>query len=283
MNIYMITGTHGFVGGTLIKYLRKQGEAVYPVPRDFLYQIDKLTDAAEAVEPTHIIHCASYGNMYNQQDEKLIIEANMITTCNLLKATKSVDYKSFVYVSSSSVYGKKEKPMSESDILEADTFYGIAKIGAELVIKAFNAQNDKPITIVRPFSLYGEGEADFRFIPLVIHCIKHNLPFKLSPGMHDWVYIRDFLRALILISEIAPKNEIINIGTGQQYDNYEVVKILASFAKRDPEHLPIEFVGSLRPFDYHCWVADNSKLASIGFLPEFSFAEGLKNTFDYYK
>jgi nucleoside-diphosphate-sugar epimerase len=219
--------------------------------------------------------------MFDQQDETEMIQANIMALNNLLMATKDYDYKSFINLSTSSVYGIKKHKMHETNSLEALSFYGVTKIAGELIVRAFVNKYDKPVVNVRPFSVYGPGEADFRFIPTLIRCIKNKEPMTLAPGEHDWIYISDLLDALVLIQESANdlKGKAVNIGTGIQFDNYDVLKKLCNIAKlNNPNILPITNVKEMRSYDM--WVADNTLLRSLGWLPAHSLTEGLKEVWN---
>jgi nucleoside-diphosphate-sugar epimerase len=194
---------------------------------------------------------------------------------NLLSVTKNIDYKIFINCSTSSVYGDKDHFMRENNSLDGKDFYSITKQIGELLVRAFVNKYDRPIVNIRPFSVYGPGEADYRFIPTVIRCIKKNEPMKLAPGMHDWIYVEDLIDAIFAVQEGINdvKGLAVNIGTGTQYDNYDVVKHLAMLAKVDMNKLKIEHIKSLRSKD--SWVADNSLLHRLGWVQQTSFIDGL--------
>lgn len=285
MNVYLISGTHGFIGSHLTKHFRDKGDPVSPIPQEDLYAPQKLYDLVDTVRPTHIIHCASYGNMAYQNNETMTLQANIITTHNLLSVVKDFPHKVFVYLSSSSAYGVKKKPMNELDSLDGDTYYAAAKIAAEALIRASMKQHYTQCVIVRPFSVYGPGEADFRFIPTAIRSIKNEQPMKVSSGMHDWIYISDFVNGIVKVLDNASYllGKAVNIGTGKQYDNIEVVQELCWLANKKVDKMPIEFVNSLRSFDSDCWVADNKLLKALGWKQKYALSEGLKRCFEYYK
>lgn len=272
---YYISGSNGFIGSHLLKRLPKRN--VICLPHTYLNSVDPLQMLFEKEPPDYIFHLSGYGNMAHQEDEQEMVRANEMALLNLMLASKDYDYKSFINVSSSSVYGIKQHPMHETNSLDAKSFYGVTKIGGELLVRAFVEKYDKPIVNVRPFSIYGPGEADFRFIPTLIRCLKKNEPMKLAPGMHDWTYISDFLDAVMLIQENAAdlKGMAVNIGTGIQYDNYDVFKKLCLLAGiLNPNKLPIEHVQNMRSYDM--WQADNTLIKSLGWLPAHSLQEGLE-------
>ena len=62
--------------------------------------------------------------------------------------------------------------MTENDKCETDTFYGASKVAQTYLATAYAKEFKKNIKIVRPSSIYGPGEANFRFIPTIINSIK---------------------------------------------------------------------------------------------------------------
>jgi UDP-glucose 4-epimerase len=274
----LVTGSKGFIGSHLLKHFdsRFSKRNVICIPHEELYSIKFLKSLPE---PDIIYHFASYGNMATQTDPQETVRANVTALNNLLFALQDVPFKAFINASSSSVYGEKNHPMHETNSLEATDYYGVTKIMGELLVRAYVNRFDKPVVNARFFSVYGPGEAPFRFIPTVIRCIKGE-EMSLAPGMHDWIDIRDAIDALFLLEEHAQelKGKSINIGTGVQYDNYDVVRKLCDIAKVDIKKLPIHHVASMR--SRNCWVADNTLLRSLVWIPKVSLQEGLTNVWN---
>lgn len=277
---YVITGSSGFIGKYLVDRFPSQN--VVTIPHIDLYDQGKLKQLIPE-DTTHIYHLAGFGNMAYQKEADLIVKANILGLHNLLMVTKDIKYKAFIYFSSSSVYGVKNHPMHETNSWEATDYYGLTKAAGELIMKAFVNLYDKPVIAVRPFSVYGPGEADFRLIPTIIQCIKHSKPIQLAPGMHDWIYIDDFLEGVMVAQHYINdlKGKAVNIGTGQQYDNFDILKYLCMFSRRNINRLPVTYIENLRSFN--SWVADNSLLRSLGWVQTYSLSEGLKKCWRYYK
>jgi len=253
------------------------------VTQELLYSPIELKQFFDKEKPDLIVHLASYGNMNYQKDPEQIVLSNLIGSFNMMKASLDVNYQAFVQVGSSSEYGKKAKAMNERDLLLPETFYGASKAGATHLAYAFAKQYDKPIVTVRPFSVYGAGEADFRFIPLVI---KHMLEAKTFQchfeANHDWIYIDDFIEGLLLAAEKvrAIPTRVINIGTGRMHSNKEICEMLKRIS--GIQYLANPFPGE-RPNDSEVWMSDNSLISSLGFYPKHMLKEGLEKTFNWYK
>jgi nucleoside-diphosphate-sugar epimerase len=155
-----VTGSSGFIGSHLCKRFPKRN--MLRIPHETLKSIPKIKELAESHPPTAIYHFAAYGNMAHQQDVFQMMESNVIYLFNLLWATKDIDYKTFINCSTSSVYGDKKHAMHETNSLDGTDPYSITKQIGELLVRAFVNKYDKPIVNIRPFSVYGEGEADYR-------------------------------------------------------------------------------------------------------------------------
>jgi nucleoside-diphosphate-sugar epimerase len=229
----------------------------------------------------YIFHLAASGQHIHQRlNYWEIYDVNILGTLNLLERTNNINYKAFINFGTSSEYGVKNKPMKESDLPEPTFFYAAAKVGATALCQAWGLEYKKPIITVRPFSIYGPGEADFRFLPKLIHSQFVGEKFELGAGVHDWIYIEDFIDALLLVAKNANKlkGKIVNIGTGKQYTNKEVVEVLARFIQ------PINYKeGKMRPNDTKgCWRANNKLLKSLGWKQKYTLAQGLEATLSYY-
>jgi nucleoside-diphosphate-sugar epimerase len=234
----------------------------------------------EKEEPDYIFHLAAYGNMSNQKDVSMTVFANIVGAFNMLHESLSVPYKAFINFGSSSEYGKKVKAMNEDDHINPLSFYGASKGGATLLANAFRSQFKKPITTVRPFSVYGDGEAIFRFIPTAIKNIKQGTPFQLEPeAVHDWIYIDDFISALFLIMNNT-NFDIVNVGTGRMHKNKEVVEMLEKILNKSAKYNKVE---GLRVNDSEVWMADNTRLKALGFIVEHMLFSGLIKTVKSYE
>lgn len=278
----LISGSHGFIGSHLAERLKQLGHTVVPIRRELLYSPNELEEFFKQESPDYIFHFAAYGNMSHQKEEQDIFKANVIGTWNMLSASKDINYQAFTNVGSSSEYGKKDKPMSETDLPETDTFYGASKVAGTYFARAFASQYNKPIVTVRPFSVYGPGEADYRFIPTVIKALYEKKPIRLADGCHDWIYIEDFINALIFATLYADqlKGEVLNLGSGRESGNSLVVAILQDLSGVQVQKLPYE---NARPHDSSMWKADISRLKKLGFRYQHSLEEGLTKTYEYYK
>ncbi len=274
-----LSGASGFIG-TNIQRILSDKYIFVPITQELLYSPDNLAHFFDKEKPDIVLNLAAYGNHSNQDNPAMTVFANIIGTFNMLYASINIPYTKFVQIGSSSEYGKKDWPMKEADIADPRTFYGASKLGATYLARAFAEQYNKPIIIVRPFSIYGEGEADFRFIPTAIRCLLKDEEMTLDPdSVHDWCYIEDFVSGLELAIQNAKNGEIVNIGTGREVTNQQVITALQNVTGKTLKTKPME----KRKSDTTHWSADISKLMSWGWRVKFPLGLGLAKTVEYYK
>jgi nucleoside-diphosphate-sugar epimerase len=280
----LVTGAHGFIGSHLCGRLEKEGFKVVAIPRKLLMDSEQLAEFYKANNPDFIFHLAAYGNHSNQVEQSAMVVANILGTLNVLQASLRVPVKGIINFGSSSEYGKTLYAMRESDVLMPQTFYGATKASATCLARAFAVTNDRSVITVRPFSVYGEGEADFRFIPTVIRKIVHREELQLIPDQgHDWIYIDDFIDGVMKTLEVpvAWMGQPVNIGTGIETSNKDIVHKLVNIS--DNPNLKMKLITNANSNDSTRWVADNSAISELGWKPQTSLDAGLARTFAYYK
>lgn len=255
----LISGASGFIASHLSKQLLDLGHQVIPITQAQLYEPLALQELFRREKPDYIFNLASYGNMANQKDIPMIVFANIIGTFNMLSASNDINYKRFIQFSTSSVN------------LPIETYYSAAKKGAEALCNAFRIQEQKPITVVRPYSVFGEGEADFRFIPTICRSLITGEKLNLDPTpMHDWIYVKDFVN--ILLSSL--HEDLIEIGTGVKVSNEYIYDTLAKISGKKSN---IEEVKGLRNYDNSEWQAH------VNFQDLTPIEEALKSVYKYYE
>ncbi len=252
---YIISGYSGFIAKHLIEAIGPSNEIV-PVPRAILYEQVALREFFTKEKPDYIFHLAAYGNHSNQTDNLKTIISNVSATMLMLECSKEIPYKKFVNFSTSSI------------LLPTQTFYSISKATGEDLAEMY-AQNKKPVLTVRPFSIYGDGEAQFRFIPTVIRCLIYGESMELdTQATHDWVYVRDFVDTLLLNVD---KTGVLNLGTGMSYSNIEIVRKLEKISGKK-----LDFKEkTMRNYDNQNWVCPEATVTSDVDL-------GLFKTYQYY-
>lgn len=250
--ISILSGSSGFIGKHLEKRLKFLDIEVITLSHGKEKELPK--------EFTYFFHLASYGNHANQNDEDLTIFSNIIETQDYLSLCKDTPYEKFIYFSTSSV------------TLPIQTYYSASKEATERICKAHSQKYTKPIVVIRPYSVYGIGEADHRFIPTVIRCLKSGEQMPIDEyAVHDWIETEDFLDALFIILDKGTEF-IYEIGTGIQTSNLDVVYLLEEISGKKLNYRKID---GMRPYDTDQWKCDTRKIQELGWRQKKSLREGL--------
>lgn len=304
MKRILITGTTGFVGSCLARCLVGQGYQIDVIARatSDTWRIDDLIDylevhyvdlrdsvaverAVKLMRPEVVFHLATYGGFVSQRNAGLIVESNLRGTVSLLDSCLQVGCELFINTGSSSEYGKKTGPMKETDLLEPDDAYGVAKAAATLLCRLEAVKREASVVTLRLFSPYGPRDDPKRLIPYVIKSLLRGERPKLSTpsSVRDYIFIDDVLDAYLNVLEAdLPPGEILNIGSGMQHEIGEVVGLITDVISSDIEP-EWGVVTSQRP-EPDCWVADIGKAASeLGWQPATSLEAGLRKTVQWFK
>jgi nucleoside-diphosphate-sugar epimerase len=261
----LITGQTGSLGRTLSK--RFEDCDVLSIGRDHS-EINRV----QGFRPDYVFHFGA--EIY---DDKSMLESNVIFTNRLLLSIVDLPIRSFVYCGSSSEYGAKSAPMSESDILAPRNMYEATKGCGTLLCQAYAKAYDKPIVILRPFSAYGEFDRPHKFFPRMMAEFEKKGSVYVYSGSHDWIYADDFTDCVVLAAnnEAAQKGEIINVGTGVMSSNKEVYE---SFCEAFGYSIDVEFTDLRhKDFDTDLWVANTDKAKRLlGFSYKTSLVDGIK-------
>ena len=272
----ILSGSSGFLGSAVGTHFLnsstdpKHGvhkDEIRTIPRDMLNDRWGLQRFFEEEKPDYILHFSAYGNHSFQKDLDETILANLQHLSNLLNASKSVDYKLFVNTSTSSIF------------LPNQTFYSSTKKCGQDICEIFAKENSKRIVSIQPLSVYGPGEAPFRFIPTVIQSALKGEFFNLvEEPSHDWLYIDDFVSGLETVMNTLTTGNVA-IGTGTQYTNKEVVEIIEQIHQSKVWYNKVE---SLRSYDTENWEVNVDRIYHLGWKPEFSLYKGLLKVYEKY-
>jgi nucleoside-diphosphate-sugar epimerase len=210
----------------------------------------------------------------------MTLNSNVVGLLNLLEATDPIDYQHFVCGGSSLEYGAQAQALKETDLPNPLSFFGATKAAATILCRQYARANQRPISILRFFSVYGPWEPAKRLIPTAIAAAFFDREVPLTePGYRrDFIYVEDVVHACLLASQSQlPSGEILNIGSGVQTSNEEVVTLIGQLCGQE---IRVR-IGAYAPHETGTahWVADNQKAKSLlGWTPQSTLEDGLKKT-----
>jgi nucleoside-diphosphate-sugar epimerase len=295
----LVTGAAGFIGSHLCEHLLRNNHSVvgldafipyYPRavkeanlarfrshPAFAFHPLDLRCDPLEAAlaDVEAIFHLAAMpGLSRSWTDFELYESCNLLGTQRLLEAARGLPcLRRFLYGSTSSVYGRYGSG-DETLPLRPISPYGVTKLAAENLCRAYAEEYGLPVVVLRYFSVYGPGQRPdmgyYRFIeallsgqPVVVH----------GDGLQSRsnTYISDCVAATTAALE-APIGEVYNVGGGETANVWEILGKLErlvgrrAVVQREPA----------RRGDQRVTAADTTKLGRhLGWRPRVGLDEGL--------
>jgi nucleoside-diphosphate-sugar epimerase len=247
MNIAII-GSNSFIGKNLINFYQNKNLLLIGRETNFIEKLNQY-------QPNIIINCVA--EIY---DNDKMWGSNILLLKELLDYCKNTKCK-LIHFGSSSEYGRKLKPIKETDYLDPVTMYEATKGVGTLLCSTYSRKYEFYCTVIRPFTIVGRYEKPHKFFPTLYKSWKNNTPINLSNGVHDFVFIDDFIYIVDTIIKHQEEEyfNIVNVGSGTQLTNKEIVNIFETVLNYKYSITECE---KLREFDSMFWVCDNFLLKS---------------------
>lgn len=277
----MLTGASGFVAPYVIREVRhKLGETVEilatsydgaPTMDGALTKALDVTDAAAVAavvvgfRPTHFLHLAGVTTLADAAaDPNQTWAINVFGTLNCLRALiRYCQGSTFIFAGTAIAYGDSARSgrlLSEDDLLQPNSDYGVTKAAADLAIGAMGHQG---VTVLRmrPFNHTGPGQPPAFVIPSFADQIARIEKGFQPPVMHvgnldvarDFLDVRDVARCYVLALQKAsslPSGDVFNIASGRSLTLRSLLKMLLAQSKveiavkTDPERIRVDEISS---------------------------------------
>jgi nucleoside-diphosphate-sugar epimerase len=272
----LVTGANGFIGSHLVPALRAAGYLVFT---HSARQGDIKNCPLDFEGIGHVFHLAARTFVPDSWTDPLsFYEVNLLGTVNVLEFCRS-QVASLTLVSSY-VYGPPVSlPISEDEPRRAFNPYSHTKILAEETGLYYQRQFGVPVTIIRPFNVYGPGQ-DRRFlIPTILWQ-------AINPGQaaievadlnprRDYIFIADLIDLLVRTA-FRREGGVFNAGSGSSWAVADIIALVNSFL---PIPKPVRVDGPARPEEVADVVADVSRVRhEFGWEARVPFPDGLQLT-----
>jgi nucleoside-diphosphate-sugar epimerase len=301
----LVTGAAGFIGANLTRSLIERGADVHGAVRSStdLWRLEEirtklrlhcaeLSDTraidsiVKAVRPQVIFHlAATSGHPSSPLERAEALQSTVLGTRNLLRAVRELDFDRFVHLGSYTEYAPQSRPVNESDTLQPTIFRGVMKAAATVSVEQFARRHSLPVTILRPSSIYGCWEGGRRFIPTLIRAAVHQreVPLTQAGIRRDYLFVEDLIEACLgTVDADNVDGEVINIASGREWTNEEVVEAMQSVSDG-----PIAVrIGAYptRDVDSVNQRLDVSKAKSfLGWTPRHDLKRGLEKMLAWYR
>ena len=298
----VVTGGTGMIGREVVRLLCDAGAVVTIISLDHLtvdprarHVLGDLSDLSFCLDLTNgvdfVYHVAGIKGSVVVTKEKpasFFVPLMMMNT-NVLEAARRNNVGRVLYTSSIGAYPSAEVFREEEDDFgkpPMDMFPGWAKRMAEMQIDAYRIQYGlSNFAIVRPSNIYGPGdnfdEANAMVIPtLMARVRRRERPVMIwgdGSAIRDFLHATDCARGMILACVRGTNSKAINLGCGYGITIRELVETLRRIVSFEA------FFDTSKPSGFPMRVMDGTHAKRlIGFEPEVSLTDGLKQTWEWY-
>ncbi len=309
-----VTGGAGFIGSNFIFYLLKKHSedrvicldkltyagnlstlsSVMETPNFYFVQADicdreTIYRVFEDEKPDAVVNFAAESHVDRSiENAEIFLKTNILGTAVLMDACREFGGIRFHQVSTDEVYG--DLPLDRPDLffteetpLHTSSPYSSSKAAADLLVLSYYRTYHLPATISRCSNNYGPYQFPEKLIPLMILNALQNKPLPIygqGLNVRDWLYVEDHCRAVDLILRNGRTGEVYNIGGHNEMRNIDIVRLICRELGKS-ENL-ITYVPDRKGHDLRYAIDPEKIYKELGWLPETSFAEGLKQTVCWY-
>jgi len=242
---------------------------------------------------THIIHLAAIAGVLMVRDNPVkATKTNLSGSINVIELADSLaNLEHFIFFSSSEVYGKHANLVKETDVklnLQIDEprwTYAISKLAGEIFLYQYWQQFKMPITIIRPFNVYGPHQLGESAMQNFIGRALNNEPLKIRGSgeqKRSWCYIEDFIKMILLVLDNHKAiGEDFNIGNpSASCSVIELALMIIKYANSKSEVLKV-------PLKYDdVWeripVIEKGERI-LGYTPQTNLEDGVRKTIQWYR
>ncbi len=304
-----ITGGAGFIGSHLVERLIEHNEIVvydnlhrnaiqfahveqHPHFHFIRGDVTDLDATTRAIDGCHIvIHCAAIAGVYSVVKSSIrTMEVNFLGTHAAVKAALSAGVERFVDFSTSEVYGafvhnaKESEPTALGSVGEARWVYAASKLASEHLSYAHHLEAGLPLTIVRPFNIYGPRQVgDGAVRGIILQALKNEPVVLYNDGtqIRAWCFIDDFVDGVLACAEKPEAiGHVFNLGNPQgTITNFELTRMILRLSKSRSEITFRPHPGAeieLRVPSIH------KAAALLGYAPRVTLEDGISRTIEWY-
>jgi nucleoside-diphosphate-sugar epimerase len=185
----------------------------------------------------------------------------------------------FIYGSTSSVYGRHGSG-DEALPLRPISPYGVTKLAAENLCRAFADEFGLPLVVLRFFSVYGPRQRPDMGYHRFIHALLTQQPITVYGDGHQVrgnTYVADCVEAIVAALQALP-GEVYNVGGGEAVSLWDILHKLEVLTNTKTAIRQ----EAARPGDQRYTFADTTKLTRhLGWKPRIGLDEGLARQIDW--
>jgi UDP-glucose 4-epimerase len=302
----LVTGGNGFIGSHLTEKLVSLGANVTVIDRGDRHLLANLATVADRVEYRQedlsdsdfdallreneyrtIFHFAGSatvpGSVENPWEDFRMNFLLALRMMESLRRSKSLTH--LILASSAAVYGDTTvTPISETTPTAPISPYGASKLAIDGYASVYARLYGVRIAVLRPFAVYG---------PRLRKQVVYDFMRKLSENpdvidghgngtqQRDFCFVTDLVDAAIRVDAAGSfDGSVYNVASGH---GVAIGDILGMLSERLGVQPKIRWSGAVRPGEPQRWVADITKICSLGWRPLVGLDEGLNRTVAWFR
>jgi nucleoside-diphosphate-sugar epimerase len=254
MKRILVTGSLGYLGSVLTKYLNESGFHVVgfdagffknallytPTPTETTFRDARTITEVDLENIDAVVHLAGISNdPVGKLDATLVYDPTRVYSLHIAKMCKKMGIK-FIFASSCSVYGLGEKEfLTESSTTHPQTFYSLNKLQIEGDLQSISDKDFSPIAL-RFATVFGSSPR-IRFdvvINMLTGMAVSNRSIVLNSNGLSWrpnLHILDACQAIRCAIELDyHAGELLTLNVGDDDDNLQVLDIAKIIQKVVP-------------------------------------------------
>lgn len=273
----LVTGATGFIGRALVARLRSENREVIA-----LGSVDGDIAAAGTLagyrgrEFRCVVHLAGRSYVPDSWAKPAeFMRVNVGGIENVLEFCRGVQAP--LVCMSAYIYGAAARqPISEDVAPQPNNPYATSKHLAEQACESCAEQHGLPVTVLRPFNVYGPGQNERFLVPTIVRQVAEGKAIEvldLRPR-RDWVFVEDVVDAVVAAAQKPGGYRVYNIGSGVSVSVEELIRRVQGLALTE---LPVRSKGETRQQEIADAVANISKARrELGWSPRTLLSEGLR-------
>lgn len=247
----------------------------------------------------YIIHAAGLASpVYYQKYPLETIESAIYGVRNLLDLGLNKKIKSFLYFSSSEIYGDPDPnfiPTPETyrgnvSAIGPRACYDESKRLGETICMVFYDKFKTPVKIVRPFNVYGPGMLpnDYRVVPMFISSALNGKPLPVHDKGNQtrtFCYISDAIIGFLKVLLSKKNGEVYNVGSDMDEINMmKLAMTVSDLFKNKVEVKTIDYPSTYPQDEPKRRCPDLTKIkTNLGYKPTIDLKQGLTRVIKWYK
>jgi nucleoside-diphosphate-sugar epimerase len=290
----LVTGSAGFIGRHMVRELLRREYVVSTVDimSHFRHDcMDVFTKEHVEVEKYDLVcHFAAAGpNRVAIDTKKGNFAYNIMLDSAMFDWAVRARPHHVVYMSSCAAYPFAVQSMDSSKTKLVETMwtgacdfvddYGMGKSIGEFMAHRAVAQG-VPVTIVRPFSGYGEDQStDFPFGAFIDRALRREDPFTVwgsADQMRDWIHVDDIIAGILMLVDHGVIGDPVNLCTGRGTSLGNLAWIITQMSGYTPEIR----VDTDAPLGAAYRVGDPTKMHKF-FKPTVALEDGIQRALRY--